>query len=260
MERKMIFNPQFDGGEFFWQASASEVPARRIGILMIHGFTATVQEVRPLSERLHEQGYSMAAPLLPGHYTRPEDLNKVHWQDWVAAVEAMYERLKAQCDTVIAGGESTGGLLAMHLASQRPEIAALLLYAPALRLTLRPVDRVRLRLMSPFIRWVPKRSLDGSSLWQGYPVNPLKGTLQLLELQKVTLPLLPAIRQPVLVVQGRLDMTVHPDVPDLILSRVSSTIKEKHWMEKSAHTVILDRELDQVTQITLDFIRRTLEA
>ncbi|MBN2548297.1 MAG: alpha/beta fold hydrolase [Anaerolineales bacterium] len=260
MEREMIFNPQFDGGEFFWQTSAGEAPARRIGILMIHGFTATVQEVRPLSERLHAQGYSVAAPLLPGHYTRPEDLNKVRWEDWVAAVEAMYQRLKAQCDIVIAGGESTGGLLAMYLASKHPEIAALLLYAPALRLTLRPQDHAKLLLLSPFIPWVPKKNMTDGGLWQGYPVNPLKGTLQLLELQKVTLPLLPDIHQPLLVVQGRLDLTVHPDVPDLIFSRVSSTIKEKHWMEKSAHTVILDKELDQVTQITLDFIRRTLEA
>ena len=96
---------------------------------------------------------------------------------------------------------------------------------------------------------------DGTP-WQGYRVNPLKGTLQLLQLQREIDPYLSRIRQPLLIVQGRLDATVHPGVPDRIASQVGSQVKEIHWMENSTHTVIVDRELTQVARITLDFLHR----
>jgi carboxylesterase len=102
--------------------------------------------------------------------------------------------------------------------------------------------------------------LDSDDLWQGYTVNPLKGVLQLMALQKKVRLLLPLITQPVLIMQGRLDTTVDSTVPDLIFNRVKSTIKEMHWMEKSSHCVILDREFDQVTGITNQYLDRVLSA
>lgn len=248
----MIYNPHLDGSPFFWKAGP-------IGILLIHGFTATVAEVRPLAERLHAQGYSISAPLLPGHYTHPEELNRVKWQDWVASVEQAHVDLRSECDRVIVGGESTGGLLALYLAERHSEISALLLYAPALRLNFRPFDKIRLYLLSPFVRWIPKQNIDSNELWQGYPVNPLKGVIQLLKLQNQVDQLLTCIHQPALIIQGSLDNTVHSEVPDVIFDKISSNIKQKHWMQQSAHCVILDRELDLVTKITLDFIDLALQ-
>jgi carboxylesterase len=93
--------------------------------------------------------------------------------------------------------------------------------------------------------------------WQGYPVNPLKGILELLKLQDLIRPKLGQIHQPVLVIQGRLDLSVHPDTPEIIARGVSSKLIEVHWLEQTAHTVILDRELDKVLEITLAFIERS---
>lgn len=245
----MIYNPHLEGESFFWEGGP-------IGVLLIHGFTATTAEVRPIAKILHQRGYTVAGPLLPGHYTHPSDLNKVTWKDWVKAVTESYQRLHAASQKVVVGGESTGGILALYLASQHPEISALLLYAPALQLNLNALDVFRLYAASPFVEWIPKGTMDSDSLWQGYPVNPLKGTIQLLQFQKQVRACLPAIHQPVLIVQGRLDTTVHPSVPDTICQQVVSAVKEKHWMDQSEHCVILDKELDQVAQITLDFIER----
>lgn len=251
METFTIHNPHLNGNPFFW-------PGQQDGILLIHGFTATVAEVRPLAEALHQAGFSIAAPLLPGHYTRPEDLNRVRWQDWVAAVQQAYRQLADRCERVIVGGESTGGLLSLYLAAQIPQITALLLYAPALRLNARPFDRLRLYLAAPFLPWIPKNNMDSDDLWQGYPVNPLKGVIQLLELQKHVRPLLRKIRQPTLIVQGVLDQTVHPDVPADICRQIQSEVCEIHWMHRSGHCVILDQERQEVFEITLQFIDRVL--
>jgi len=56
-------NPQLDGESFFFEGN-------EIGVALFHGFTATTAEVRPLAEYLRSFGYTLSAPLLPGHGTR----------------------------------------------------------------------------------------------------------------------------------------------------------------------------------------------
>ena len=245
----MLLNPQLDGTPFYWEGGP-------VGILLIHGFTATTAEVRPLAKVLHSDGYTVAGPLLPGHFTHPRDLNHVRWQDWVSAVVGTYNRLSLRCNHIVLGGESTGALLSLFLAHQYPEVSGLLLYAPALRLKLSGLDLLSLHVLAPFIEWKPKKDGDSDLLWQGYPVNPLKGVLQLLSLQKRVRPILATITQPALIVQGKKDNTVHPDVPDYIYSHLKSSIKEKHWLDNSSHCVLLDHEFDQVIAITRRFLNK----
>jgi carboxylesterase len=250
MKTDFIQNPHLEGDPFFWSGGP-------IGVLLIHGFTATTAEVRPLGKFLHEKGYTVAGPLVPGHFTHPQDLNRVSWKDWVSSVEALYLRLKKQCEKVIVGGESNGGLLSLYMAEQHPEIAAVLLYAPALRLTLTKTNLVQLHLLAPFVPWItpqPGEPTVVDDRWQGYPVRPLKGLLQLLALQRQVLPNLAKIQQPTLIIQGCKDTTVHPAVPQMISDNIKSSKKEIHWMEKSAHCVALDCEIEEVFKITHQFL------
>ena len=132
------------------------------------------------------------AQCLPGHNTYPEEINKFTWRDWVEAVEKAYRELATCCDQVFLGGESTGGLLALYLAPQHPEISGLLTYAPALKLDISTLDQIKLRLAAPFIPYLPKSGEDDDLPWKGYTVNPLKGVIQLLKLQRQVLPKLDA--------------------------------------------------------------------
>jgi carboxylesterase len=248
MTNSTLHNPHLEGKPFFWKAGS-------VGVLLSHGYTATAAEVRLLAERLHEKGYTVAAPLLAGHGTKAADLNKVTWRDWVASAEESYAQLTAHCERVFVGGESMGGLVALHLASQHPEAAGVLLYAPAIQLIMTPLDKIKVYAGSLFISEVERASLDVSDKWQGYPNLPLKGVIQLLQFQNALRPRLPQIHQPVLVFQGRKDLTVHPSAGDVILQGVSSRVKEHHWMEQSTHPILLDCELDAVTELTLRFMQ-----
>jgi carboxylesterase len=245
----LIKNPHLKGGPFYWGAGPT-------GILLVHGFTATTAEVRPLAEALHANNYTVAGPVLPGHNTYPEDINNYTWRNWVSTVETAYQELVARCERVYVGGESTGGLLALYLAAQHAEIAGVLTYAPALKLQLKPIDHLKLRLSAPFISYLPKGGEDDNLPWKGYTVNPLKGVVQLLKFQKQVLSRLLLIRCPLLIVQGKLDNTVDPDVPQMIYDRVSSAVKEVHWMENSSHCVAIDCEREQVAEITLEFLTK----
>jgi carboxylesterase len=247
----ILRNPQLDGSPFYWEAGST-------GVLLCHGFTATTAEVRLLARFLHEHAYTVAAPLLPGHGTTPQDCNRCTWQDWYASVEQTYQQLAAHCQRVIIGGESMGALLVLYLATQYPQVSSILCYAPALRLMLGHGSNFLLSILAPFVTSVSKAPSTDDNPWQGYGVEPLKGARQLMRLQKVILPLLPQIHQPILIMQGRLDPTVHPQSPQIIFDQVSSSIKEMHWLEHSTHCVILDKERDLAANLTLDFLKRVV--
>jgi len=244
-------NPQLEGSAFYWEAGPT-------GVLLCHGFTATTAEVRLLAQALLARGYTVAGPLLPGHGTSPQDCNRYTWEDWYSSLDQAYQQLAARCQTVVVGGESTGALLALRLIAGHPEVTAILCYAPALRLKLGRGKIFLLSLLVPFLTSIPKAPSTDNNPWQGYSVQPLKGARQLLRLQKVVLPLLPQVRQPILIMQGRLDPAVHPDSPQVIFDNIGSATKELHWLEHSTHCVILDKEHDLAASLTLDFLRRVI--
>lgn len=246
-----IVNPHLPGDAFFWEAGP-------VGVLLLHGLTATTAEVRPLAQILHEKGYTVSGPLLPGHGSKPEDLNRVTWADWVWEAEQAYQYLATMCDKVFVGGESTGAVIALYLASQHPEIAGVLNYAPAIQLALETSDMVRLYAAAPFMEFVPKTASTPHPRWQGYPVNPLKGVIELVRLGREVRRRLPLIEQPILVVQGRHDTTIDPQSGEIILQGAASALKELHWMENSTHVVIIDEELAEIGEITASFMTQAL--
>ena len=244
-----LYNPQLEGGPFFREGGPT-------GVLLLHGFTATTAEVRPLAERLHQAGYTVAGPLLPGHGTSPEDLNKTPWQAWPRAAEESYRQLAARCRRVFVGGESMGGVTALYLASQIPEIAGVIGYAPAIKLAMRFVDYLKFYAILPFVKAMPKGVLDDVPGWQGYRVNPLRGVFQLQKLQKATRRRLPHIHQPIMILQGRLDTVIHPRSGTIILRDVNSTHQELHWLPNSPHVVTLGPDFEELLTLTLNFISK----
>jgi len=254
VQSNVIMNPHLEGESFFWDNGPT-------GILLLHGFTATTAEVRPLAGALHAAGYTVAGPLLPGHGTTPEEMNRCRWQDWAGAAETAYQELAARCERVLVGGESMGGLLALFLGSEHPEIGALLTYAPALKIRSR-IAPLLAPLLAPFItsrakRQQPPRPSDAR--WQGYQVEPVSAAAQIFRLQRQVQRRLSRIQQPLLILQGRQDQTVHPQAPDMILQAVRSTLKELHWLDQSGHCVILDGEWEQAAELTKAFIRKALD-
>jgi carboxylesterase len=253
MSDSFIRNPHLPGDPFFLQAG-------KTGTLLLHGYTASTAEVRPLGEYLHQHGYTVSAPLLPGHNTTPDDLNRQRWQDWTNAVEQAYQQLKSKCERVFVCGESMGALLALYLASDHPEIAGVVVYAPALRIANHDSTMRQARLLYRFVRQVKKQEREPSAAdarWRGYTVNPVPALVQMSKLQDQVRQRLPRIQQPLLIIQGRLDKSIDLQSGEIILREVGSQQKELHWFENSTHCVILDCEWEQAALRTLEFIQRT---
>ncbi|HOT93170.1 MAG TPA: alpha/beta fold hydrolase [Anaerolineae bacterium] len=247
-------NPHLEGTTFFWEGGP-------VGVLLSHGYTATTAEVRPLGHYLHERGYTVSGPLLPGHGTTPQEMNRCRWQTWADAFEAAYRDLAARCDRVYVGGESMGGLLALYLASRHPEIAGVMAYAAALIVPSSFARTFLLPILAPLgiiLAKGPSEPNAADARWQGYDHNPLRATQQLFALQTVVRARLSEITQPILIVQGRLDTAVSADAPELIYRSVRSTEKYLYWFEKSTHCVLLDQEWEDVAALTVRFIEGKL--
>src|SRR4051794_33938106 len=102
------------------------------GVLLCHGFTGSPQSLRPWAEALARAGHTVRLPLLPGHGTTWQDMNRSSWRQWYDEVDAAFTELRSRCSAVFVAGLSMGGALALRLAEQHGEnVAGLVLVNPA---------------------------------------------------------------------------------------------------------------------------------
>lgn len=243
IDDEFMRNPQLEGDSFLLQGNET-------GILLLHGFTATTAEVRLLAECLHKKGYTISAPLLPGHGTHPIELNKVKWMDWFEAAEAAFLELRSKCRHIFIGGESMGSLPVLLLASRYSGIDGMMLFAPAIKLP----GAWRAYFVRPFIPWIKKSPSIEELAWKGYNVYPIKGMIEMLRLQKVVKKELRQITQPTIIFTGAKDTTIAPDSGELIMEQIASKQKLLQLMPDSPHCIILGQEREKVCEICDSFI------
>lgn len=259
MNRPVFENPQLDGGSFYLKPLAPDQPTDT-GILLFHGFTSTTIEVRPLAEYLQKSGYTVMAPLLPGHGTKPEDMLATRCEDWVETSESAYHALEKEYSKIVVGGESMGALLALHLAAHHPNISGVVVYAPAIHVA----GQWRAPLLAPFIKFRPKYYLPAEDKpplpntlpWQGYNVLPVPAAAQFYGLQRLVRHELASITQPALIFQGKLDGTIDPRGAETVLESLGSQEKRLIWLEHSGHTLLLGSEHDTVFEQTRLFVQQ----
>jgi len=88
-------------------------------------------ELKFIAQGLARSGYTVHCPMLPGMTNGTDVLKLSTWRDWYEAAEAAFDELSEHCDTVFVGGLSAGSMVALRLASQRPdEVSGNLVFAP----------------------------------------------------------------------------------------------------------------------------------
>lgn len=110
-----------------------------VGCLLIHGFRSCPLEMRDFGNYLNNMGFTVHICLLPGHGTEPRDLVGIKWIHWLQLVEKSYKELNEKCSKIFVAGLSTGGSLALYLAS-RHKVDGIIALAPGLFLKQRFVS------------------------------------------------------------------------------------------------------------------------
>lgn len=215
--------------------------------------------MRLLGDYFHARGYTVAAPLLPGHGTTPQDLNGKQWSDWIEHLEVELTNLQTQCDQVFVAGLSGGGVMALYLAATHVELAGAITYSAAMKLFNPLVHLVPIGKY--LIRQFPLREehlTDPEAinhLWT-YDTYPTFAVHQLLMLTSEVDRLLAHIHCPMLIVQSTLDKDVRPESADQIYQHIGSKSKELIWLHNSGHPVTIDSEWKTVALRTHQFIQR----
>jgi carboxylesterase len=242
--------------------SSFDLPGGPLGVLLLHGYTGAPPEMRLLGEYLNARGMTVSAPLLPGHGTSVDDMNRCRWRDWTGCAEQALVELRSRCSLVFVGGLSMGTLLTLYLAAHYPDLPGAMLYSPALkvadrRLALTPLARY-------FVRSLPKGANADQDLtsptaqqylWS-YEENPVAAAAELLALRRVVQHSLPAIACPLLIVHSTLDSAIHPDSAQAVYDGVSTPAAHKTLLtlHNSGHVLLVDSEWEAVAEQTARFI------
>ncbi len=101
-------------------------------ILLLHGFGDTPQTLAYLARHLHEQGFDVRVPLLPGHGRSIQDMDASSHTEWLDSARAELFAMRARYKWAAVGGLSMGGTIAAILAAELGELPSLVLIAPYL--------------------------------------------------------------------------------------------------------------------------------
>ena len=235
-------------------------PGNKTGCLLVHGFTGTPKEMRWMGEYLGNLGYTVLGVRLAGHATKPEDMLRMQWQDWIASIEDGYYLLKDNVDQVFIIGLSMGGILSLTFSSQHPVSGVVSMSTPyALP------DDPRLPYIRILSLLIPKMK-KGPADWHNpeaakdhidYPYNPTKAIIQLRDLLIAMRAALPKVCVPALVIHSRQDTGVPSHNAEQILAALGSHEKQLIWVEGSGHVIPREPDRFVVFKAVDDFIKRT---
>ena len=221
--------------------------------LLIHGFSGSPAEVRPLGEYLAAHTVTVRAPLLPGHGTSPEELRETRWPQWVRAAEIELAALQERYDRVHLVGFSMGGLIALYLAAHHSVASVTTLAAP---IRLADWRQVLVPLARYFIPYYPARVSNPEIAAQldSYDRFPVDAIHSLLRLGKQVRKDLPRDTVPVFALQGDRDKWIDPGSADYILEHVGSQVKQRRLLADRNHLITLEHGREEVFSAVHDWL------
>jgi len=237
------------------------LPGRSTGCLLIHGFTGTPFEMRALGEHLNKEGHTVLGIRLSAHGTKPDDMIRARWRDWVASVEDGWNLLSGSTNRIFIMGLSMGGMLSLLYASYAPAAGIVVIATPH-----HLPDDPRLRFVKPLSiikPYMPKGESDwfdeeADSSHMCYPVDPTRSYAELPELVEAMQAGLPSVKAPILLIYSKDDQMVlaKDGHMDHIYKAVGSQDKNKLWIEKSGHVLTRDAQRETVFKACADFVAR----
>lgn len=226
------------------------------GALALHGFTGSPHSVRPLAQVLADAGFTVRAPLLPGHGTSIDDMVATGWEDWFGAAEQAYLELADRVESVVLVGLSMGGTLSVALAADHPEVAGIVTVNPYIDPPAESFRELLQALLEQGFAVAPtagaKDVAEPQAEEVGYEGTPLAPLLSLSEALERLAPRLAGVTCPLLIMTSRVDHVVPPVSSDVLAAGVSGPV-ERVWLERSFHVATLDADREEVERRTLEF-------
>ncbi len=235
-------------------------------VVAIHGFSSAPKEMEELALFLNENNFNVQTPRLAGHGTVPEDLKTKTWQDWYKSVSRSITIASLQYKKVYIIGFSTGGLLALlSTKKQYKEFVSIVCINAALHL-----NDMRIKTLLPAISFwndivkVFHEDKYTKEYVDNFPENPhinyhkhyIDSIEQLSLLMNKIKKILPKIKKPILIIQGKDDPVVNPSSAHEIFESIQSRYKTLHLIEAKNHVIVTDKNRNELFAYILNFIKQ----
>lgn len=246
------------GAPFFWKRMLSKK-----GVILVHGYMAAPEEIKPLAEHLYKNGYSVYGARMRGHGTAPEDLASRNWEKWYDSAGRAYIIMKNYLKSFAIAGFSTGGDIALLQAANKPGrfMAVISINAPL------GLQNISSKFASAIVAWnkfltkvrVQRGKLefvenDPENPHINYTRNPVYGVYQLRQLMDIVEKRLQNISDPALVIQGADDPVVNPASGMEIYRKIGAGKKKIIKIKASHHGILRGEGADDVKKEVLAFL------
>lgn len=246
--------------EKYPSAEAFEMKGGPEAVLLVHGFTGTPAEMRPLAEILHAQlGWQMEGILLPGHGTTIANLAKTPRKAWYEAAESAALSLRKRFDRVHLVGLSMGSLVVTEVLRRHPkDFASIALLAPASYLR-----SFFQRLANDVVRWTPlayilpplhkqEKLHPDHIVYDHYPPMAVREFAKVCEearnLSTIDAP-------PTFISYSEADEVVHPKGAMMLAKKLKDSLQRIVRLERSIHVLTLGCEKERLFDEMLKFYR-----
>ncbi len=237
-------------------------------LLMVHGINFSPYVYRNLAPSLAERGFHCQVMRLPGFATPIHRYAESQSADWVAAVLAELEILRAKYDRVVVVGHSLGGAVTLNtLLQHHPAIDGVVLIAPAVEVSAaRSPLGVPTRFWHEFanwtlwftqIAWSPfEYDLNDPQARAEAPQQPftprtiVDGTFQLIDANRGRAG---ELNYPLLMAVSPTDKIVDTDAATAYFEAWGSPHKSLLRVERAAHMIPLDYDWESVVEAIAKF-------
>ena len=243
------------------------MPKHPFGVLIIHGFTASLDCVREIEPPLKALGLPTRMPVLRGHGAEsPEALRGVKWQDWFADAEAALKDLLTVANKAIIIGHSMGGLMTLLLAGKyAAHIDSIIVAAAAVQLTSPMAPGRPLHFIAPIVtrilkKWDMPPVYADPTLAQydtNYAYAPMDAVKTLLDCSKYTRTQLDKVTVPTLIIHSHKDTSVAEKSVAIIHDSIATPAADKKiaWFDQTEHEMFRDCERYAIIDVIKEYVK-----
>lgn len=248
-------------------------------VLLLHGLQSSPAELQPIAKRLHQAGYSVHVPHIPGYgYMQGDTPRSVtRWQDWHAKALAEFHALKQHHSTVAVGGLCIGATLSLSIAAELgDEVSALTLLATTLwydgwsipwyrflryigyyspvRYLYSYREREPFGLKNEQLRkWIAREMSHKDSSIVGASKLNLPAIQEAERMIKTVKRFLPRVTAPAIIIHALDDDVASPRNARYVAAHLGSSNIESVMLHNSYHMITVDNDRELVASETIRF-------
>ena len=227
---------------------------KQIGVILIHGFTATTDSMLYVAEKLSENGFHVELPTLSGHASEPDDLINTKWEYWIEDIHKAWLKMRKRVDKIFLVGLSMGGTIALNISVKLPFVSGIVLinhtlYMKDLKYKFAPF----LKNILGYAKGLSSDILDKNVNVIAYDKVPIVAIEQLLDLCRDTEEKMFLVKTPVLIFKSMKDNVIPIHVAETTFRKLRVNKKKMKSLHNSCHVATQDFDKDLIIEEMIKF-------